>query len=354
MSNLTGTAYQLTEAQALPRGHTFTWYIGGVSGSGAISWSGGTNFSVPALAAPMPGGPSGALTPSIGYDTPTFSWSSVIGAAMYDLNLKDLSTGQTVFDNSTISGTTYTPSTPLLVGHSYSWVVGAEGSAGASGSISWSSSTGFSLTTLTAPSPTGTSGPIQASTGYDTPTFSWSSVPGATHYQLFVADNQNPKVSVIGDPSLGLTVVSGVTFTPTMGLLPGHSYTWYIGAEGAAGPAGAITWSGPTSFTLASLKPPTPISPSGSIPPSEGYLTPTLYLEQRHGSGPVRPVRQGCGHRGTDPEQQQQTGSTFMLATPLTAGHSYIWYIGAEGAIGANGPISWSSGDTFTLATGGG
>ena len=91
---------------------------------------------------------------------------------MYDLNLKDLSTGATVFDNSTISGTTYTPSTPLLVGHSYSWTVGAEGAQAPSGSISWSSSTGFTLTALTAPSPAGPSGPIQASAGYDTPTFS--------------------------------------------------------------------------------------------------------------------------------------------------------------------------------------
>ena len=31
---LTGTAYQLTQAQALPRGHSFTWYIGAVSSGG--------------------------------------------------------------------------------------------------------------------------------------------------------------------------------------------------------------------------------------------------------------------------------------------------------------------------------
>ena len=129
VSNLTGLAYQLTAAQALPRGHTFTWYIGAVSSGGGISWSGGTNFSVPALGAPTPSGPSGPIMPSAGYDTPTFSWSSVNGAAMYDLDLKDLSTGMTVFNNTNVSGTTYTPSSPLLVGHSFTWYVGTEGAA---------------------------------------------------------------------------------------------------------------------------------------------------------------------------------------------------------------------------------
>ena len=48
------------------------------------------------------------------------------------------------------------------------------------------------------------------------------------------------------------------------------------------------------------------------------------------------------------------TGNTYALSTPLTAGHSYTWYVGAEGAVGANGPISWSTADMFTLAQGGG
>ena len=129
VSNLTGLAYQLTAAQALPRGHSFTWYIGAVSSGGGIAWSGGTNFSLPALAAPTPSSPSGPIMPSAGYDTPTFSWSSVNGAAMYDLDLKDLSTGMTVFNNTNVSGTTYTPSSPLLVGHSFTWYVGTEGAA---------------------------------------------------------------------------------------------------------------------------------------------------------------------------------------------------------------------------------
>ena len=240
VANLTGADYQLTQGQALPRGHSFTWYIGAVSSGVAISWSGGTHFSIPELAAPTPMGPSGAVTPSIGYDTPTFSWSSVSGAAMYDLYLKDLTTGTVVFDNPNISGSSFTPSSPLLVGHSYLWYIGSEGAAGATGGIAWSAGTRFTLTALTAPTPAGPTGVVPASAGYDTPTFSWSSIPGAAMYELYLKD------TTTGALVFNNTDVSGNTFTPSMGLARATATPGTSGRKGRLGPTAQSTGVQPT------------------------------------------------------------------------------------------------------------
>ena len=115
---------------------------------------------------------------------------------------------------------------------------------------------------MTMSTPTGPSGSILASTGYDTPTFSWGSVGGATLYDLYLKD------TTTGALVFNNTNVSGTTFTPSMPLIPGHSYVWYIGAEGAAGTSGAIAWSGATSFSLASLKPPTTLVAPAAASPS--------------------------------------------------------------------------------------
>ena len=99
--------------------------------------------------------------------------------------------------------------------------------------------TNFSASDL--PTQDGPNAPLAASTGYDTPTFTWNSVTGAAQYDLFVADNLSPQVAVFGSAKAGLSV-SGTLFTPTsftpgmlQALTPGHNYTWYLGAEVASG-----------------------------------------------------------------------------------------------------------------------
>ena len=62
--NLSGNTYQLPAAQALTLGHSYTWYIGEVSSTGAIAWSGGTNFNVLTLATPTPIAPMGTVMTS--------------------------------------------------------------------------------------------------------------------------------------------------------------------------------------------------------------------------------------------------------------------------------------------------
>ena len=192
-------------------------------------------------------------------------------------------------------------------------------------------------------------GTITAAAGYDTPTFSWSSVAGAGSYYLYVADNLTPQQPLIANSS-----ITGTSFTPDLSqaLTPGHSYTWYIGAVSTNGIA--VAWSAPQSLSLPSLVQPTQIGPSGAIPASTGYEMPTFSWNPVPGaSSYYLYVLDTTTNKPAafDTTTTALGGASFTpsAAQALTPGDRYTWYIGAEGAFGAKGPIAWS-GQTFSLA----
>ena len=229
------------------------------------------------LTAPTQENLSGPILASTGYDTPTFSWNSIPGAAFYNLNVKDNTTGTTVISNASVSTNSYAPGPLLAAGHSYTWYVGAEGQLAASGPITWSGSASFSLATLMTPTPGNPSGPISATTGYDTPTFSWNSISGASNYYLYVTDTTTNTV-VINTSSVSLN-----TFTPGSALMQGHSFTWYVGAERrpcrvwshrVERPGEIHTHRADGADAGQSQRPPSPPPPATIRPPSPGTASP--------------------------------------------------------------------------------
>ena len=196
----------------------------------------------------VPIGPTG----QVANDRPFFTWPVATGASGYDLYVLDQAPGQTPVFLQNLTGTSIqlTGSQAPTPGHTYTWYYG---DIGAGGAIAWSKGMIFSVAPLTAPTP---SGPLNVtlapSSGFDTPTFSWSNVAAADQYYLYVADNLTPKQPLIANSS-----ITGTSFTPSASeaLTPGHSYTWYIGAESANGQA--MAWSGPAALSLAALAQPT-------------------------------------------------------------------------------------------------
>ena len=234
----------VSDVETLTAGDSYTWYVGAVSTNGsAISWSDQTfSVSSPTLAPPTQFGPSGTIPAGVNFDTPTFSWSATSSANHYYLYVLDTTTNQPVVNLSFFSGTSYSASA-LTPGHDFTWYIGAETTNGVNGPIAWSAET-FALAALTAPTPLAPVGTVSAAVVSTTPTFSWSSVPGAAHYYLYLVDDTTNQV-LINNAN-----VSGTTFTSTPTLTTTHRYTWYIAAEGANG--GDVTFSGPLSFTLVS------------------------------------------------------------------------------------------------------
>ncbi|MEM3628775.1 MAG: hypothetical protein QXQ94_10830 [Candidatus Bathyarchaeia archaeon] len=176
-----------------------------VYGHGSLTavFKGGAPTQAPSLVSPANGA-------SLSSGTVTFSWSSVSGATRYELQVS----GPAAYDIVDITGTSYTLS--LSASGSYTWRVRGYNSAGYG---PWSPSWSFTLKAVSAPStaPSLVSPNNGAILSRAVVTFSWSPVPGATYYELFVSgENFAFAVTYITDTSYSSDlVISG-------------SYTWKV------------------------------------------------------------------------------------------------------------------------------
>jgi hypothetical protein len=241
----TGTSY--TVSGGLTPGHSYTLYVGAASANGAfVAWSAGQMFSLGTYGNPTPTGPTGTIAVGSGYDTPTLTWNAVTGANHYLLYLADnAAPGSPILSYVPVTGTSYTVSGGLTPGHSYTWHVAAASVNGAY--AVWSPGQSFSLATLAAPVLTGPTGTIATAAGFDTPTFSWTGVTGASRYLVSILDDTTGALVVNAS-------VTGTSYTASMGLTPGHRFTATVAAASANGTA---FWSSPDDFSLGLITPPT-------------------------------------------------------------------------------------------------
>ena len=241
----------------LTAGHNYMWWLEALDTNGPVTnWSYGQGFSVSWLSTPLLTTPSGSI-PVLGNAslTPTFTWSAVTGADTYDLWVNDGTSGQAQMIRQTTANPFFTPAAPLIIGHQYIWWVQAHNST--TNISAWSSGAGFALGLVT-PTITGPSGTLN--TAY--PTFSWNAIATASYYDVWVNDNTTGQSAVLRAPLSGSQLVRGTVWTSPAELNHGHSYTWWVRAMTAAG--AASSWSNGASFSVPSLSPPTPVSPSGS------------------------------------------------------------------------------------------
>jgi len=256
--NVTTNSFSVTTA--LLAAHKYTALVRAFDASGnATAWSKPFPFTVVLPAAPSLTGPTGSLYTAF----PTFSWTSVTGADHYGLNVYDATTGTNqVIWQQNLTGTSYTPTTPLLAGHQYMAWVRAFNAAGQNGN----GSNGITFTIASPPAPTVT-GPTGSSTNLY-PTITWTTSKGASSYGLSVYDATTGTNHVIWQQNL-----TGNSFTPTTPLTAGHQYWAAVRAFNDAGQAGS--WSTVLVFTIA--KPPAPAVPTVTGPTgSVTTLTPTF------------------------------------------------------------------------------
>ncbi len=226
-----------TPTTALTPGHRYLWTVRGIGANGKPgTWAAHRTFSItvgkPELVAPASAG-------STLDTTPTFSWTAVTGATLYDIWVNDLTDGTNgVIRDMAVAGTSFTPATPLTPGHTYLWTVRAIGANGKPGM--WGTHRTFTIKVgrvkLSAPAANGTTSSLN-------PTFSWLAVDGAAKYDLWVNDLTDGTSGVIREPTLTST-----SFTPTVPLIAGHTYIWTVRALGENGHAGA--WGAHRKFTI--------------------------------------------------------------------------------------------------------
>ncbi len=342
--NIATTYYTTPTAQALTPGHSYTWYVGSVTGNAAPQYQSPVTFTLAALAAPTLTGPSGLIAASSGYDLPTLTWTTVAGAGPYVVFLYDATVGVwDLYGQPAGSAGSYTLSTPLTPGHSYVWTVAALSSNGQAATFASSGDT-FHLAALAAPTLTGPSGLIAASSGYDLPTLTWTTVTSAASYGVYLYDQTAGAWDLYGQ-----NTGSSGSYTLSTPLTPGHSYVWTVAALSSNGQAATFA-SGPDAFQLAALAAPTLTGPSGLIAASSGYDLPTLTWNTVTGAASyaVYLYDQTVGAWNLYGQKASSAGS-YTLSTPLTPGHSYVWTVAALSSNGQAATLG-SGWDTFQLA----
>ena len=147
---LTGTSF--TPTTAIPDNHSFRTYVRAGNGFGYGPWSDGIAFGTGTGPVTAPTGVS-TLTQPIGAGislTPTFSWSAVAGASIFDLWVDDTTANTSqVIRQQNLAGTSYTQSVALTPLHNYrAWIRAGNvfGYAGWSNPVDFTTTTALSIT----------------------------------------------------------------------------------------------------------------------------------------------------------------------------------------------------------------
>jgi hypothetical protein len=99
LSNLSVTRTNQT-TPALDLTSTYNTKVDATKGNAVLQ-----TFTLAALPAPTPGAPIGNIAASSGYDTPTFTWSSVTAAHHYAITLTDTTTSTVLHQATSVIGT---------------------------------------------------------------------------------------------------------------------------------------------------------------------------------------------------------------------------------------------------------
>jgi hypothetical protein len=181
------------------------------------AWSPAREFTV---AAPQVSG-LGAVVTTL---RPAVSWTAVPGASGYEVRVIDVARGAAVFRTQKSTDTSWSAPADLVSGRTYRLSVRA---VNATGRGDWGTPVPFRVATPTLSVPTGPAA---------SPQFSWSSVSGATRYAV-----------ELWDTTIGRRVdrasLTGQTWTPIDGLIPGHTYRWRVRAENVLGAGLWSAWS---------------------------------------------------------------------------------------------------------------
>jgi ELWxxDGT repeat protein len=220
-TNVSGTSVTPT---SLPNGRYRVWVRGLAADGLDGAWSLAKDFSttqVPAI--------TGGLNPT--FDTsPTISWTSVPGAASYEVYVRSINGNFKALHQKNIVATTFT--WPTLPAGPYEYWVRV------TGATVWSNSVFINTdgrTNLLAPTGTTTN---------QRPVFSWQPVDGAVRYELWV-DQLGVDQQIIYETNL-----TSASFTPPSNLPLGNYRVWVR----AVGSSATAPWSPPVDFSIAATE----------------------------------------------------------------------------------------------------
>ena len=312
-------ATEWTPSQALPSGQ-YRWWVQTRNLHGDGPWSSPLDFTVPPWVYQRPAlvAPTGTITVA----RPRFEWTAVENANWYQVWVN---IGTSTHTSKWVAAqTSYDAETDYPYGH-YTWWVRGFGK-GVYGP--WSDSSQFAYGTTI---PLAPSGPLPASALR--PQFSWTAVPGATWYQVWV----NRGV----DDHEEAWVKGQENHTPTTDY-PYGRYTWWVRPWSPAGGLGP--WSSSTEFVCG--RPELIVGSSTTLTWSDTTTADAGWYHIWIGrSGTMATEREWwVGQGNTTLDASIRTGD--VLPQPLSTGN-YTWYMHVWSSTRGWGP--WSEGVAVTV-----
>ena len=317
-----GTAVtSYTPTTPLAGGDAYSWNVSAVTADGDAAVSPEKTLSFVIVPVPTPTGPSGVVDSTLSL----LQWSAVGGAAGYEVNLEDVTTGDTVVTGLVVSSNSYTPTVSLNDLDTYSWSVSALSKAENNGSPYASPPSGsvyFTVNTDVAPVPITPENEASVTT---TPTLVWSAVAGAVSYNVTIIDfSAYPYTPTV-------VSVTNANYSPTTSLANGY-YQWSVQAFVSVN--GTITPS-PSSelsyFTLSQYAAPILISPQPGAVVATAFPT---FQWSLNGNNSVNFSLFDITEGETVLPDLGLFSSSFTLDVPLDNGHTYQWAI----SYGLTGP----------------
>jgi parallel beta-helix repeat protein len=323
---LTGTSYQLLEGEALPYGR-YNWGVRAYNQCHRVNNDSlGATFTVTIQKTPKD-------TSSTTDTTPRFKWIAVDGVTTYRFQLADEETFSAPLIDEPVTGTKYTPETPLA--HStYYWRVSVDDGA------TWMPAWTVAITPGKPGKPTLLSPANRIVTNNNSPTLAWDAVTNGHYYEVQIAYNKQFH-SILNS----YTLEPGELTFFMWGLWEDTWY-WRVRAFNSAGAPGK--WSTPWTFTV-DITPPT--QPALVAPLDLADVTnPKLKLEWHQVEGAKRyEIQLDTDPSFPLPPIDVGNKTAYKPPVPLTV-QQYYWRVRA---VDAAGNISlWSDVRIFHLVAG--
>jgi len=327
-TDITGTAFTPTEKLGIGRYRVWVRAIDVVEEPGF--WSFPKDFRIDT--APTITVPTGSGTTASG-TFPEISWTEVTDAARYELWVNNLTTGQVRVITQTNLVTTSYRATEVLGSGTYNAFVRAFNASGEFGQ--WSVARRFAV--LAAPAIVT---PTTGGTFDRTPTFSWTAIPGATNYDVWVS-----RVSrVFGGTTNTNTVVLRNQFVTATSLtaatdFPNGDYTVWVRAQSGSQ---FSVWSTPRLFSVGA-------PPKISSPTANGTTgnKPTFVWSSITGTERYELWVTSVATNVRVLYLTNLTTTNYTATTALTAGSYRVW-VRAVSTMGET--TAWSNDVRFTVA----
>jgi hypothetical protein len=210
---------------------TYYWWVWGYNTNNQHSakWSALYSFTIDTVApasAPITSMPANlALLRNV---QPAFKWTALSGATQYQIEVSNDGFSTILYTSPWVTGTTFTPPIATLAQDDYDWRIRSRDAAGNVGPDS--SLKSFSIVEPIPAAPILTAPVANASTTDNTPSFSWTGVAFADHYEIQVDNNNN-----FSSPEYQGAFFSGDSIVP----VPNGTYYWRVRAVNARGEPGA-------------------------------------------------------------------------------------------------------------------